>query len=99
MDASSERGTDPVPVGRVANANPAGSRASCPDVAAHGTTSRAHLTTGRGLNDRSCRAFQNQFQTSLMSQLRNVATAKGGIKYHTQVPWLLRLAMFAPFPL
>jgi hypothetical protein len=53
---------------------------------------------GRGLSARSCRAFQNQFQTSLMSQWRNVATAKGGPKYNTQVPCLWCLAMFVPPP-
>lgn len=42
-------------------------------------------------------ARQNQRQTSLMSQTRKAAKAKGGIKYNTQIPGIWRLVMLAPF--
>ena len=41
-------------------------------------------------------AGQSQCQTSLASQKRRVTKAKGGSKYSTHIPCILRLAMLAP---
>jgi hypothetical protein len=41
-------------------------------------------------------AGQSQGQTSLANQKRKVTKAKGGSKYSTQIPCILRLAMLAP---